>query len=151
VIEVKPGVAHGGQGIIDGRLGGALLGDLLVGVLDGAGAGLLQGFCTRQLAVRETDTRAGAFELSRGLAELDLLGGLIDQEQQIAIVYDIAVLEADPGQSPTDLGAQVDLLNGRKLAEKFEPTVHLTLNRNADADTRWRRDRGLVDGWRQDV
>ena len=41
VVEVKPGVAHGGHGIIYGRLGGALLGDLLVGVLDGAGAGLL--------------------------------------------------------------------------------------------------------------
>ncbi len=95
VVEVKPGVAHGGQGIIDGRLGGALLGDLLVGVLDGAGTGLLQGFCTRQLAVRETETRAGAFELSRGLAEFDLIWGRIDQEQQIALAYDIAVLEAD--------------------------------------------------------
>jgi len=97
VIEVKPGVAHGGQGIIDGRLGGALLGDLLVGVLGGAGTGLLQGFCTRQLAVRETETRAGAFELSRGPAEFELIRGRIDQEQQIALVYDIAVREADLG------------------------------------------------------
>jgi hypothetical protein len=75
VVEVKSGVAHSGQGIIYGRLSGALLGDLLVGVLDGAGAGLLQGFCTRQLAVGETETCAGAFELSRGLAEFDLIGG----------------------------------------------------------------------------
>ena len=34
--SVEPGVAHGGQGIVDGRLSGALLGDLLVSVLDSA-------------------------------------------------------------------------------------------------------------------
>jgi hypothetical protein len=97
VVEVKPGVVHGGHGIIDSRLRSALLGDFLVGVLDGAGAGLLQRFCARQLAVRETETRSGAFKLSRGLAEFDLIRGRIDQEQQIALVYDIAVLEADLG------------------------------------------------------
>jgi hypothetical protein len=60
-------------------------------------AGLLQGFCTRQLAVRETEARAGAFELSRGFAEFDLIRGRIDQEKQIALVYYVAVLEADLG------------------------------------------------------
>jgi hypothetical protein len=100
VVEVEPGVAHSGQGIIDGRLGGALLGDLLVGVLDRTGAGLLQRFCTRQLAVRETEARASAFELSRGLAEFDLIWGRIDQEQQVVLVYDIAVLEADRVRMP---------------------------------------------------
>src|SRR5258707_374907 len=49
------------------------------------------------LANRETETRAGAFKLSRGLAEFDLIRGRIDQEQQITLVYDIAVLEADLG------------------------------------------------------
>src|ERR1700757_4184028 len=95
VVEVKPGVVHGGHGIIDSRLRSALLGDLLVGVLDGAGAGLLQGFRARQLAVRETETRAGAFKLRRGLAEFDLIWSRVDQEKQIALVYYIAVLEAD--------------------------------------------------------
>src|SRR5260221_966254 len=52
--------------------------------------GLLQGFCTRQLAVRETETRAGAFELSRGPAEFDLIRGAIDQEHHVRLLYGIA-------------------------------------------------------------
>ena len=49
-----------GHGIIDGRLGGALLGDLLVGVLDGAGAGLLQRFCARTSSRFARSSRARA-------------------------------------------------------------------------------------------
>ena len=74
MIEVELGVAHRGQGIIDGRLGGALLGGLLVGVLDAAGTCLLQRLRAEEFAVGEIEARMGAFELSRGLAQFDLVG-----------------------------------------------------------------------------
>ena len=54
----------------------------------------------------------GAFQLSRGLAQLDLIGRRIDQEQEIALVDDIAVLEADFGECATDLGAQFNAVDG---------------------------------------
>ena len=48
-------------GVVDGRLGGALLGGLLVGVLDAAGAGLLQRVGADELAVGEVEAGTGRF------------------------------------------------------------------------------------------
>ena len=125
MVEVELGVAHGGQGIVDGRLGGALLGGLLVGALDAAGPCSCERAGAEEFAVCEIEARPGAFDLGNGLAQLDLVRGGIDQEQQVALVDDVAVLEADLGQRAADLGAQFDLLDGRELAEDLEPAVDL--------------------------
>ena len=142
VVEVELSVAHGGQGTIEGRLGGTLLGGLLVGGLDAAGSCLLQRVCAKELAVGEIEARVGTLDLGDALAQLDLIGCWIDQEQQIALVDDVAVLEADLGQSAADLGTQLDLLDGRELAKELEPAVDLALKRGADGDAGWRRGRG---------
>ena len=76
---------------------------------------------THELAIREIEPRTGAFELCRGLAQLDLVGRRIDHEKQIALVDDVAVLEADLRERAADLGAQLDVLHGRELAREFEP------------------------------
>ena len=54
----------------------------------------------------------GAFQLSRGLAQLDLIGRRIYHEQEIAFMDDIAVLETDLGERATQLGAHFDAVDG---------------------------------------
>ena len=85
----------------------------------------------------------GCFQLSRRLAQLDLIGRRIDREQEIAFVDDIAVFEGDLCERAADLSAQFDAVDGRELAQKLEPAVDIPLKRGADRDKRWRRPHGL--------
>jgi hypothetical protein len=76
------------------------------------------------------------------LSQFDLIWNAIDDEKQIALVDDVAVLEADLSERAADLGAQLKMVHGRELPQEFEPAVHVTLQRRADGNLRWRRGNG---------
>src|ERR1700721_3093984 len=57
-------------------------------------------------------------------------------EKEVALMDDVAVLEADLGEGTADLGAQFDALDGRELAEELEAAGDVTLRRGADGDAR---------------
>ena len=70
------------------------------------------------------------------LRQFDLIWYAIDDEKQVALVDDVAVLEADLNERATDLGAQLKTIYGRELAEKSKPAVQVTLQRRADGNLR---------------
>ena len=105
MVEVELGVAHGGQGIVEGCLGGALLGESLVGALDAAGPCLFKRIRAEKFAVCEIEARPGALDRCNSLAQFDLVRGGIDQEQQVALLDDVPVLKTDLVQRAADLGA----------------------------------------------
>ena len=51
------------------------------------------------------------------------VGAGVDHEQEIALVDDLPILEVDLGQRPSDLRAQLDAVDGRKLPEQADPRV----------------------------
>ena len=117
-----------------------LLGGLLVGGLDAAGTCSGQRAGAEEFAVGEIEAGMGAFDLGDGLLVSLIWGrGRIDQEQQVALVEDVAVLEADLGQRAADLGTQLDLLDGGELTGDLDPAVDLALKRYADGDAGRRR------------
>jgi hypothetical protein len=76
--------------------------------------------------------------------QFDLVGGRVDFEKEITSVDDIAVLETDLSQGAADLRAQLKMVHGRELAQKSEPAVHVTLQRRADDNLRWRWGNGSI-------
>jgi hypothetical protein len=115
MVEVELGIADCGQSVVDGGLSSALLGCLLICGLDRTGTCLLQRVCAEELAVGEVETGVAALDLSQGLAQLDLVRGRINLEEQIALADDVTILETNLCQSTTDLGAQLDRLDGGEL------------------------------------
>jgi len=72
------------------------------------------------------------------LAEPDLVLLLVDHEEQVALVNDVAILEVDLRQRAADLGTKLHAIDGRVLAEKLQLRVQAALQRVADLDG-WRR------------
>ncbi len=98
----------------------------------------------------ELEPGVGAFQFGGRFGEFDLVGGRVDLEQQIALMNDGAVLETDLGQGAADLRAQLDLIDGRELAEKLLLDIEVTLQRRADGDG-WRRRNGCLRCGRRQV
>jgi hypothetical protein len=61
------------------------------------------------------------------LRELDFVWARIDDEQQIALVDNLAVLEVDLRQNTSDLSAQFYFVDRGKLPEKSKPRVDRAL------------------------
>ena len=60
----------------------------------------------------------GTFELGSGLCESDFVGDGVDDEEEVALVDDVAVLEMDFRQRAADLGAELDLVDRGKLTKE---------------------------------
>jgi hypothetical protein len=88
---------------------------------------MLQRVGADELAVGEVEAGMGVLDLCEGLAQLDLVGGGVDLEQEVSLVDDVAILEADLGKGAADLGAQLDALDGRELAEELEAAGDVAL------------------------
>ena len=58
-----------------------------------------------------------------GLTQLDFVRNRVDREQEIALLDDIAVLEADLGERATNLGTQLHPFHRRELTEESEPPL----------------------------
>ncbi len=81
-------------------------------------------------------SRARALELSRCLTQLYLVGRRVYFEEQITLVDDIAICEADPTERAADLGAHLNHIPGGELAHELEPGVDVALHGHADRHTR---------------
>ena len=80
-----------------------------------------------------------------GLGQPDLVGPRIDDEEQIALVDDLPVLEVYFGQRAADLGAQLDRVDRRELAE--EAVVDCAVRCNGWADRYPGGDGGGATAW----
>src|ERR1700722_18489155 len=86
-------------------------------------------------------------ELRSRFAELDLIRSRIDLEEKIALLDNVAILEADLRQGASDLRAQLNILHGRKLTQELNPRGETTLHRDGHRDGR-RRGRHNLSGGR---
>ena len=77
-------------------------------------------------------------ELRDGLIEPDLERPRVDDEERVALVHDLPVLEVDRGQRAADLRAQFDTVHRRELAEEAAGGLHRLLQRQADGHLRRR-------------
>src|SRR5258708_33589162 len=100
----------------------------------------------RKLTICQHKTSGCGVEVRVRLGQFDLIWNAIDDEKQITLVDDVAVLEADLSERAADLGAQLKMVHGRELPQEFEPAVHVTLQRRADGNLRWRRGNGSTWG-----
>src|SRR5262249_5717445 len=93
--------------------------------------GTLQCLSAIELALGERQLRGPALERRIGLSEPDLVGAWVDGEEEIAFVDDVSILEINPRQCPTDLGAQLDPLDRRKLTEESQSRINFAHERLA--------------------
>jgi hypothetical protein len=103
---------------IESRLRGPIFGYSLIEIFgsDNTFAPQLSGAI--QFTSRKLQTRSRAFELSGSLCEFDFIGDWVDDEQEISLVDDIAILEMDFGQGPANLGAELDLVDCGELTKE---------------------------------
>ena len=125
------GIADLRLGIIQSTLCRPLVGRPLIDVLRGPGIAAPQVLGAGKFPIGEFEPCGRAFELGRRLGEPNLVGNRVDGEEEITLVDDIAVLEADFRQRAADLGAQFDLINRGKLAEEAQPRVEVADQRSA--------------------
>ena len=76
----------------------------------------------------------GVFTLSSRFRELDLVRNGINNEKQITLLNDLAVLETDLCERAANLSAQLHTFYCRELAQELEPYVDIRLERLADGD-----------------
>src|SRR5260370_18821660 len=90
-------------------------------------------------------------QLGIGLCQPDFVGARVDGEEEIALVDDVAVLEVYSGKRAADLGAQLNLVHGRELAQELDPGADVALERCADGNARQRSSRGRTGGRGQEA
>jgi hypothetical protein len=71
----------------------------------------------------ELETSPCLRDLGRAFVEFDLIWGRINDEQKSASLNDIAILESDISELPTDLRSQLYLVHGRELSKELKPPV----------------------------
>src|SRR5260370_7738067 len=77
-------------------------------------------------------------QLGIGLCQPDFVGARIDGEEEIALMDDVPILEVYSGKRAADLGAQLNLVHGRELAQELDPGADVALQRCADGNARQR-------------
>ena len=119
--------------------GGALLLHALVEQLAGGEVAAVQLGRAGDLAIGEVEPGRRRQQLGLGLLQRDLVRARVDDEEQVALVDDLAVGEMDLGQIAADLGAELDRIDRRELAGELRPGREAALQRWAH---RHRRGRG---------
>ena len=153
MLDVELGVADLRLGLVDGSLPRLLVGRALLDAFRRAGVALLQRLGTDEFTVGQLELGGRTFELRHRLGQAVFVRPRIDDEQQIALLDDVAILEMDLGQGAADLRAQLDLVDRRELAEESQARIELVLERRADDDLRKLGRPGMIRGfaWLQRV
>jgi hypothetical protein len=120
----------------------------LVDRLLGCELAALERLRSKQLVVGKCHAGGRGLQRRLRLFQLDLIGPGIDDEEQVALVHDLPVLEMDLGQRTAHLGPQLYPVDRRELAEETGPDIDLALQGLADSHD-WggrHRSRGPVSG-----
>ena len=141
IFEIELGIPHPRLGVLDRGLRSILVVGALVDRLLGCELVALKRLRPRELVVGERHAGGRGLQRRLRLFQPDLVGPRIDDEQQVALVDDLAVLEMDLGQRAADLGPQFDPVDRRELAEKANPGIDVALQGLADRHERGRRRR----------
>ena len=108
--------------------------------LRGAEVGPLELLRPPKLRLAERLLGLRGLQLRDGLIELDLERPRVDDEERIALVHDLPVLEFDRGQGAADLRPQLHAVHRGELAEEAADGLHRLLQRPAHGNLgRWRR------------
>ena len=107
-VEVQLGVALGGLGGLELGLGDRECGLALVVLGVGNVPGLDQGRAALDLQLGDVDLRLHARHIGLGALDRDLERPLVDGEQRIADIDDLAVLEVDLVDEARDAGSHFD-------------------------------------------
>jgi hypothetical protein len=118
MLKVELCVANLRLAVVHVGLGRLPIGRPLIDVLHRAEIAPLQLLGAKELAVGQLQPCRRALQLSRRLSEPVLVGTRIDDEEEIAFVVDVAVLEVNFRERAADLGAQLDLVDRGELAEE---------------------------------
>ncbi len=138
-LEIQVGVAHLRFGGVERGVGVAqLLQPLVVGadrheILGAQLGGALE------LAVGELDGGVGLVDLGLRGGALDLERPRVDDEQEVALLDQLAVLEMDLLEIAADPGAQLDIVDRGELPGELVALDDLLAQRLADRDRRRRR------------
>ena len=148
IFEIELGIVHARLGVLDRCLRGIVVVGALVDRLLGCELAALERLRPKQLVVGQCHASGRGLQRRLRLFQLDLIGPGIDDEEQVALVHDLPVLEMDLGQRTAHLGPQLDPVDRRELAEETGPDIDLALQGLADGHD-WggrRRSRGRVSG-----
>src|SRR5262249_45666700 len=136
IFEVELGVPDACLGILDRGLRGVLFVGALVDRLLCAEVAAPERLRTHELAVRECKACNRRLQLGLRLGQLDFVRAWIDDEEKIALMDDLAVLEMDFRERPAYLRAQLDAVDCGKLTKESKPRVDIALQRPAYRDGR---------------
>ena len=120
----------------------ALVGGALIDGFRRAELGPLELLRPPELRLAQRFLGLRGLELRDGLIEPDLERPRVDDEEQIALVHDLPVLEFDRGQGAADLRPQLHAIHRRELAKEAAGGLHRLLQRQAHGHLRWRWRRG---------
>ena len=145
VLEIELGLLDGRLRRADGRFGGLALLQPLVVVGLGERRAADQLGDALELELGELELRLGAREIGLGALQRGLERPRVDQEQVLALLDGLAVLEVDGREIARDPGANLDLLVGLEAAGELGPLDQLLDPRMGDGDLgRRRRRRGIA-------
>ncbi len=125
VIKVELSIADACLRFFYGRPRCALIGCALVNVLNRSSVALFQIFGSIKLPLGPFEPCRRNIELGGLPRQPNLVRASIDGEEEISLLNDVAVFEEYAGERATDLAAQLDLRDGRKLAEKAQTRVEV--------------------------
>ena len=120
----------------------ALVGGALVDGFRRAEIGPLELLRPPEFRLAQRFLRLRGLQLRDGLIEPDLERPRVDDEERIALVHDLPVLEFDRGQGAADLRPQFHAVHRRELAEEAAGGLHRLLQRQAHGHLRRRGRRG---------
>src|SRR5215472_4974517 len=135
-LQVERGVPDGSLCGLDGCLVGAQVCGALVNRLRGAEAGLLELLRSPQLHLAQRFLPFRRIQLGDGLIQPDLEWPWIDDEEQVALVHDLPILEVYIGESAANLRTQFNRIHRRELAKEADGGLRRPLQRLAGRDPR---------------
>ena len=80
--------------------------------------GALQFLSACEFPIGELEPCGGTFELGSGLCEPDFVGDRVDDEQEVALMDDVPILEVYSRKCAADLSAELNLVDRGKLTKE---------------------------------
>ncbi len=136
--HVELGLAHRGLGLVQRRLCCEALLGALVERFARSEAGGDEAAGAVELLSGKLQRRLGGGDLRPGVSQGDVVGPRVDDEEQVALLHELAVGEVDLGEVAADLRPDLDAVRRRELAGEAGPGREPLPERRGDHDHRRR-------------